>query len=132
MDTTRKLLKKESEKWPKRLIEIPKAQWPGWQSPDGVPPSRVLRSKEFLVQEYPALPPVIARLSICRTSLTRSGAWSDRVTWDELQRLKGEAGYGRWDAVEVYPADQDIVNVANMRHLWVLGDEISFAWRVGR
>lgn len=34
-------------------------------------------------------------------------------------------------AVEVFPADADVVNVANMRHLWILPDAPAFAWRKG-
>jgi hypothetical protein len=36
------------------------------------------------------------------------------------------------DAVEVYPPAGDVVNVANMRHLWVLRDRLPFAWRGGK
>lgn len=32
-------------------------------------------------------------------------------------------------AVEIYPAERDIVNVANMRHLWVLPERLPFGWR---
>lgn len=67
-------------------------------------------------------------MSVCRTSM-RQGRWVDGISWDDLQRLKREAGYGESDAVEVYPADSDVVNVANMRHLWILETPIRFAWR---
>jgi hypothetical protein len=32
-------------------------------------------------------------------------------------------------AVEVYPKDSDIVNVANMRHLWLVDDKTNIGWR---
>jgi hypothetical protein len=32
-------------------------------------------------------------------------------------------------AVEIYPADGDVVAVANMRHLWLLPEAPAFAWR---
>ncbi len=51
------------------------------------------------------------------------------LVWDELQRIKSECGYGNTDAIEIYPADDDVVNVANMRHLWILDSRIPFAWR---
>ena len=34
-------------------------------------------------------------------------------------------GCGARDAVEVYPADADVVNVANMRHLWLVAGELA-------
>jgi hypothetical protein len=70
----------------------------------------------------------VVRLSVCRTSLA-GDRWQDGITWDELQRLKRECGYGDADAIEVFPADTDVVNVANMRHLWVMADPIACAWR---
>ena len=33
--------------------------------------------------------------------------------------------------MEVYPRTADLVNVANMRHLWVLPELLPFAWRKG-
>ena len=46
--------------------------------------------------------------------------WRDGITWDELQRVKNEClGEDVW-CVEVYPAQDKLVDVANMRHLWVL------------
>jgi hypothetical protein len=48
-----------------------------------------------------------------------------------LQRLKAECGYADRDAVEVYPRERDVVNVANLRHLWVMREPLAFAWRGG-
>jgi hypothetical protein len=41
-------------------------------------------------------------------------------------------GFGAADALEVYPRDGDVVNVANIRHLWVLRDPLPWAWGEGR
>ena len=122
----RRQLERNNAKQPDRLQLIPRNQWPA-----NAPPSiiRVFRSRDFLVQEYePLSAHVIARLSVCRTSISGS-SWKDGITWDELQRIKNECGYGNTDAIEIYPADEDVVNVANMRHLWVLNSRIPFAWR---
>ncbi len=44
------------------------------------------------------------------------------ISWEELQEIK-TANWGRNAcAIEVYPADADIVNNANIRHLWLLGE----------
>lgn len=43
------------------------------------------------------------------------------ITWDDLQAIKGFV-WGAWArAIEVYPADNKVINAANMRHLWRLG-----------
>lgn len=119
----------ENAKWPLELVEIP------WEDfPDGVPVPeklvKLMRSRYFLVQLYENESGA-NRLSISRTdrSATRPGSSTDGITWDELQELKRQAGFGDRDAVEIYPKDQDVVNVANMRHLWILDREIPFAWR---
>jgi len=125
----RRKLAIENEKWPATLKEVPEEEW----RRKGPPPGgviRVFRSRDFLVQVYSETGPVLARLSIGRTSL-EGGRWRDGISWDELQRLKRECGFGAYHAVEVFPADCDLVNVANLRHLWVLLDAPTFAWRRG-
>lgn len=52
----------------------------------------------------------------------------DQITWDQLQTIKSELGFGDWYAVEVYPANADLVNDANMRHLWMLETRLSIGW----
>lgn len=87
----------------------------------------VWRSREYLVQIIDE-PQGIMRLTICRTSLDGDD-WRQDIPWEDLQRLKRECGLGNVDAVEIFPADIDVVNVANMRHLWVLPEPLKFAWR---
>lgn len=124
----RRLLEKESRKWPARLTEVPRDLWPyhdGGQI-------QVLRSSEFLVQVFAGRSDaVIARLSVVRTRLVGRD-WADGITWGELQDIKNQCGYSDYDAVEVYPDAADVVNVANMRHLWVMADKLPFAWRIGK
>jgi hypothetical protein len=40
-----------------------------------------------------------------------------RLTWEELQSVKTQV-IGDRVAVEVYPADADVVNLRHTRHLW--------------
>ena len=120
----RRKLERDNAKQPLELREVPRELWP---NPDG-PQQRVLRSRDFLVQEFIAPFPAKVRLTICRTSLA-GDRWQDGITWDDLQRLKRECGYGDADAIEIFPADMDVVNVANMRHLWVMAEPVEFAWR---
>ena len=43
-------------------------------------------------------------------------------------QVKREIGFGDWYALEIFPRDGDIVNVANMRHLWMLATPLSIGW----
>lgn len=91
-------------------------------------PIEVWRSRRFLVQVF-AVRPTITRLSINRIEIeAESNRWEQGISWEELQRIKREVGFGEYDAVEIFPADKDIVNVANMRHLWVLQESLDYKW----
>lgn len=119
-------LSRENARHPAWLVPIPRAEWPiGY-------PAHLLeawRSRDWLVQVFEDGGTL--RLSVCRTALAPRGErWADGISWDDLQRLKRECGRGHLDAVEIYPADRDVVNVANMRHLWLVEPGVlPFAWR---
>lgn len=51
--------------------------------------------------------------------------------WTDLQRIKDELIGVRRVAMQVHPAASEVVDVANMAHLWVLpaGVELSFGFR---
>jgi hypothetical protein len=123
----RRAIEFENRRWPTELVEMPRSDWP-----TDAPPKLIAawRSRTLLVQVY-AEPGRIVRLSVCRAALTADGGYQDGLSWDELQRAKAAVGYGDRDAVEIYPPDVDVVNVASMRHLWVLpiGVPLPFAWR---
>lgn len=93
-------------------------------------PQKTLRNNAFYVEVYEA-PDEMLRLSVNRTELEDSGRWKDGISWDDLQKIKSQLGYSDRDAVEVYPKDQDVINTANKRHLWVLpeGRALEFIWR---
>ena len=111
---------------PRFLVPVPERDWPS--SPPGAPrPFEVYCSREYLVQVFHESRDVY-RISVCRTKRGPDGRWLDGITWDELQQIKREVGFGDHWAVEVFPADLDVVNVANMRHLWVLKEKPDFAW----
>lgn len=121
-------LEQKNRRYPIRLIRVPETEWP--TVPEGVtPPSCVLRSREFLVLFYPETNGV-TRLSIKRTNFNpETGVWEDDISWDDLQLLKHEAGFGHLAAVEVFPPNSDVVNVASMRHLWILPAPPAFMWK---
>ena len=107
------------------LVPVPRERWPkvGKDAP-----LAVWLSREFLVQQF-AYGDGMFRLSVCRTTRNESGNWKENITWDELQAVKRGCGFGDMDALEIYPRDADIVNVANFRHLWVMPHPVAFAWR---
>lgn len=111
------------------LTPLPSEEYP--HTPLKHAPVMIWRSSKYLVQmfeEYTFEHPELKRLSICRATLGKAGRWQDGLTWDELQEIKRQCGYGAWYAVEVYPSDKDIVNVANMRHLWIMPTPLGIGW----
>lgn len=119
-------IRSENLNWPDVLTEVPKP-WPvtpvGFQRP-----VRLLRSKSFLCQIFQE-PNGVLRLTVNRTELAKNSTdWRPMITWEELQDLKGQAGYGDSYAIEIYPRDRDEVNVANMRHLWILPAPLEIGW----
>lgn len=112
-------------KFPEQLEPVPSDLWPSTHT--AKPPFGVWRSRKYLVQAFMESAG-ITRLSVCRTKLN-GDRWEDGITWEELQAIKAEVGYAELDAVEIYPRSGDVVNVSNMRHLWVMPGPVSFAWR---
>ena len=114
----RRKVAEENASWSKQLVKIPEATWqanPG-RSSNLI---EVWRSRDFLVQVFREGSDMV-RLSFNRTTLNSSASrWEEGITWEEMQKIKHDCGYGDLDAVEVFPRDCDVVNVANMRHLWV-------------
>lgn len=93
-------------------------------------PIAVFRNRRFLVQEFSEKDGNI-RLSVNRTEIQDDGNWLDGITWDELQHIKDCCGYSERMAVEIYPPAKDLVNVSNIRHLWVLSQSLPFQWKAG-
>lgn len=89
-------------------------------------PTDVYKSSEFLVQIF-NLDNEPTRLTVNKVKRKGNG-WADGITWDQLMQIKRLLGYADMCAVEIYPPDRDIVNVANMRHLWIV-DMPDFAWK---
>lgn len=120
---------RESAAYPDALVPVaippPLAAANPFQS--GALPMNAWRSRRFLVVLWIETNGA-RRLSIMRTEFDKNGVQLDGITWDELQRLKGEAGFHDECAVEIYPPDSEIVNVANMRHLWLLSAPPAFMW----
>jgi hypothetical protein len=120
----RRYVNKQNAKMPNVLTEVARENWPS--APSNL--LRVWRSRFFLVQEYQETHPDIAvRLTVSKTTFDGK-RFADGITFEELQKAKTECGYGHHEAVEIYPRDLDVVNVAPMRHLWVMRDRLGFGW----
>jgi len=121
----RRQLMRDNAKQPEILTPVPESEWPPCELRNR--PTDVWRSRHYLVQAYSSTGGV-TRLSIDRTTMQADGRWEAGLSWDELQEIKRQVGFGNCFAVECFPKDKDIVNVANMRHLWVLPKPLEFAW----
>jgi hypothetical protein len=94
-------------------------------------PEQVWQSSRYMAQLWDAANPAypdLKRLSVCRVRVDVRGRLQDGLTWDELQAVKSELGYGEWYGVEVYPPDSQVVNLANFRHLWLLPAPLRIGW----
>jgi hypothetical protein len=110
------------------LRPVPREMWPQRAPEDA--PLEVWASRDFVVQIY-AYADEGERITVSRTAMQPNGRWAEGITWDDLQRIKRECGRAdRW-AVEVYPPDDDVVNDASMRHLWLLPKAPPYGWRRG-
>lgn len=119
-----KYAREEASHRPVTLTEIPRSRWPTHYLNDPKAPVKAYESRKYLAQLYDAgahESRTAMRLSICRVTLGDDGRWEEGLGWEELMQVKRECGYGDWYAVEVYPQDSEVVNVANMRHLWLIG-----------
>lgn len=74
----------------------------------------------------------VRRLTIHSIFPNEQGGWDELAGWDLLQHAKNSVGFGERHAVEIFPSTVDLVNVSNMRHLWVLDEPLPFAWQPSR
>lgn len=115
----------ENAKWPVQMTPIDRKDYPAIAGAMREAPSEVWRSRDFLAQIYDG---PTTRISVCRTTVDSKGEWREDISWDDLQRIKNECGFGEFWALEVFPPVGRVVNVANMRHLWLQLDAPPFAW----
>lgn len=59
--------------------------------------------------------------------LAVSSLSGDRPTWPEMQRIKDELAGPKATAVEVYPPADEVVDGADMYHIWVLFQPLPFS-----
>lgn len=128
-------LRRDNLAWPVALQPVPLADLAVTGCPSEARRTGLFRSRAFLVQVFTEVGGM-QRLSINRTEWDeRKGNYREEISWDDLQRLKDEAGFGARVAIEVYPPAELVVNVANIRHLWILpigAERLPFVWKEGR
>lgn len=114
-----------SKVYGRKMEFVPEDEWPLFPALETIP-VKVWRSADYLAVLYEQRADGHRRLTVNsvrrKAERKRKGGtdWRDGITWDELQRIKNETiGPDVW-CVEVYPAQGKLVDVANMRHLWVL------------
>lgn len=121
--------------WSARLESIPAADIAAVPLPAGSTekdrPLMMWRSRNYLVQLFSvesADYPLMLRLTVNRTKVKADGQWEDGLTWDELNAIKQELGYGDWWGCEVFPPTHAIQNLANFRHLWLNPEPLSIGF----
>lgn len=124
----RKRLIQGNKNRPDVLTQYDKMKWPENGRLENM--IEVWNSKRFLVQVFSENEGAL-RVSVCRTQIDDAGNWMTNISWDDLMQIKRDIGRAQFCALEVLPADYDIVNVANMRHFWILKDQF-FGWRNDR
>lgn len=106
----------------RHMRELDDNEWPFMPCLETTP-LRVWMSNEYMAVLYRQNMDGKERLTINRTRKGANGKYRDGITWDELQRIKNEClGEDVWCA-EMYPAQADVINIQNQRHLWVLDGE---------
>lgn len=53
------------------------------------------------------------------------------LSWKEKQRLKDELWGPSYTAIEIFPRKSDLIDAANMYHLWVLPEHYRFDFGLG-
>jgi hypothetical protein len=124
----RRQFQKECREFPEQFQQIPIGATKDLTCM-GKAPEACFRNRSFFVMLFmddcdgtPYL-----RMTVNRTELTNDGGWKGDITWDELMAVKRGIGFADLWMVEVYPPDEDAINVANMRHLFLV-NQPPYAW----
>jgi hypothetical protein len=79
------------------------------------PPDIILKNNKYIVQIYHEL----TFWGPCDRAMIRRSDAKPNHSWSDLQRIKNEIWGSDRVALEVYPRDVNLVDVANLYWLWV-------------
>lgn len=126
-----------NKKFPNHMVEIPKEHWPDTlkahehQADVMCKPVAAWRSNKFFAQVVEE-PGGAIRISINRTRINENYDFADGITWDDIFCIKNEIGYADKDCIEIYPAKNDLVNVSNIRHIFLLDEPHPLNWSLNK
>lgn len=89
-----------------------------WESDDGYSVMSRQIKTEWGVVEHVTIKPMVG------------GMWSGDVPWSVKQEIKDELFGIRATAIEVFPARKNLVDVADVYHLWVLPKNMSLPFGI--
>lgn len=58
----------------------------------------------------------------------RNADRSTKHDWRDFQRIKNQLAGPEWEAIELYPAESRLIDMANQYHLFCLKTEIPLGW----
>ena len=84
----------------------------------------IWRSKKYTVMVWNV--PAGKKMTISRNEWdSHTGRYKDSILWDEIMEIKRQIGFGEQNAIEFYPPDSEVINIANVRHIWLLPKSIT-------
>ncbi len=120
----RRLIKRGWDAWEDVTREIQEMRQRAGKSPDA--PERAHKNSMFVVQIYRE-PCSWGDVKLC---MIRRNDESAAVSWSDRQRIKNELFGVEAVAVEVFPAESELVDDANMFHLWILPEGFELPFRL--
>ena len=112
---TKQIIRAENAKYGRDFVKIPHDEVT--VNPNFI---EAWRNNILLVQVWEG-PPL--NLKFTRTELDERGCILAGITWDQMFLAKNEIAHGAYadlDFVEFFPAAENLINVANVRHLYQL------------
>lgn len=58
----------------------------------------------------------------------RNADRSTKHDWRDFQRIKNQLAGPEWEAIEIYPAESRLIDMANQYHLFCLPGEVPLGW----
>ena len=120
----KKVIAENNRKYTDKFVEIPREEL----DDKSFPPKRACRNNRYMAYLYEDYTNGYLRLCVQRTTINDDGTYEDGISWDKIQEIKRLVGFGDWWGLEVFPADDHLINVSNIRHIWLFKERPSFAW----